>query len=345
MGGKAIKSVTLSRLDKQEYNEVKERVLRSLKEGIPGGIFREVPAYHSKPDFGDADILYSLTSPDESSAFFDAVLKSLGACKENTLRNGKVTSVAYPISESRYFQVDLIESNPCRLDFSLFYYGYNDVGYVLGRIARFLGMKLKDDGLYYPYTKEGSAQHVIKDLHITSDVSKALELLGYAPESYSEDDFGTMFDVYDFLTKTSYFCSDMFMSQHQNNKWRKRAKVRPGYHDFLSYITKKSMDQKYSYSDRDYLRSEKLYQLMRLDSFRLAYLDAERDEQINAAYKEHYNADKVRAITGADGNELGDLMRYMRDGMSKQEFKNFIMEMSSDDLERLIIKNYLELRG
>lgn len=169
MGGGAIKkngASICSRLPRAAYLAIKANVLAKLSPHVTAceGVL-ELPG---KADFGDLDVLYCqpegancakggkvLTVPDILKNHFGIVDPT------HSVRHGPVTSFAYDIKAflkvhcpevqppTDYFQVDFIRApSPESLAMCRFYFGYGDVGGILGRIFNFYGMKFGEAGLW-----------------------------------------------------------------------------------------------------------------------------------------------------------------------------------------------------
>ncbi|MFX7063789.1 hypothetical protein ABTH87_19220, partial [Acinetobacter baumannii] len=82
------------------------------------------------------------------------------------------------------FQVDLIKTANTSFDFAARYFGLNDFGNLIGRIAHQFGAKFGHLGLLYPIRDVRNNSHLIAEICITSDFSEALDLLGYDAARY-----------------------------------------------------------------------------------------------------------------------------------------------------------------
>lgn len=102
-----------------------------------------VMSYATKVDFGDLDVLI------EGGAGYDptTIAKMLQATE--VVRNGDVTSIGVKVDEG-IFQVDLIKTPKESFDFTARYFGFNDFGNLVGRIAHKFGAKFGHLGLLYP---------------------------------------------------------------------------------------------------------------------------------------------------------------------------------------------------
>lgn len=271
MGGHALKDVGVVRLPARLYAVLAERVVVRLTDGVlfPGLHARAIPALRTKPDFGDLDVL--VTHPDQDWGFDEARRAALTAVFRPTrvVPNGPVLSfdVAAPGDEAapeyagRRFQVDLIRVPPESFAFALGYFSYNDLGNLLGRVARLHGFKLGHAGLFRPFRAPGNESHFVRDILVTRDWSAALTFLGYDPGRWGQG-FDTKDEMFAFVAGSHAFHPVAFPLEHRSHKARVRDRKRPTYTAFLQWLT-----------DRDLIPAEELDEATRatIAQWALAY--------------------------------------------------------------------------
>lgn len=173
MGGNAFKELgTAKRLTSEEYILVSGCIL--LK--VLGFEAEKVRSVAEKKTHGDIDILIYHEMSDEE------ILRQLKQLNKDVshyynvlgfIRNGETSSVALSgENPSDFIQVDFIRSkDPCTARLC---YDFNDLGGLIGKLARVCGLKLTDTGLYYPvyinYQK-------YDDVAIASNIPDILALL------------------------------------------------------------------------------------------------------------------------------------------------------------------------
>ena len=59
MGGNALKNARTRRLDRRDFEQVSVAVVARLREAFPSARVEVIPAYATKADFGDLDVLVS----------------------------------------------------------------------------------------------------------------------------------------------------------------------------------------------------------------------------------------------------------------------------------------------
>lgn len=369
MGGNAIKTVETRRLNKAEYEALRDEVvgiisrLRSEylelchKSEAPPNRYasrhvEEVASYRNKPDFGDLDLLVSeplLLPPRPELSLREYIgirLKDISQeVVHNTARRSSeeqtecgsdecFESRASTISfEYKNFQVDLIFTPEPLVEAAHLYYGYNDLGNLLGKIAKAQGLRYGHKGLYWEYRR--GTQH-IKDLYVTRDLEVIADMLGVDAEVWKKG-FDTLEDIFEFVVNSKYFDTSIFQHENTNCVDRIRNRKRKVYEQFLQYIaTEKVLSRKASFWDygeryseakkagqeatlahMSYKRSEALSKLLtRFPKFKSEYLKATDDVYIRDTYKTRFNASIVRDVTGIaddDGQTLGEFMKFIKD--------------------------------
>lgn len=341
MGGNAIKKVPTVRLSRSRYHAYCEELEHALKSAFPGGDFRVIPAYGEKPDFGDLDMLYAFTDQSGYQAFHDQSPELLHAAQ--VVKNGDVMSMGVPISGDEYFQVDFIRSNPCKIDFAEFYFGYNDLGNLMGRIARYLGLKLGHEGLFYVFRPEEKPDYVFREVLVSNDVDTVLGLLGFDPEGYHRNDFARLSDVFEFVMSSRYMMKEIFLAGNHNHITRKREKKRGTYKAFIEYLETLPDDAHtpiYRFEEKSGLRNQMIYNIMQIDTFRRAFLETERAYQRRQEFLRRFDGKVVAEITGLSGVALGEFIQAFRNGMRKEAFEGYVLSVDPHTLERDILSAY-----
>ena len=252
MGGNAMRSFGVTRLNKTQYNELTQAIKSSFKNLIENNSnhynLAVVPSYRNKESFGDCDLLSDMPS--------EVFEKELTNNKDFTILgkkpNGSVVSYAVKFRDFEPFQVDLIRTNAYNFDFNLNYLSYNDLGNLIGRIAAALGFKFAHDGLYLQawFSHNGTSKNVErikeegktnehaeykKECLFLSDFQKAIEFLGFDYERFCKG-FDELEDILKYVTDSKYFCKDYFDLENRNHAQRMRDRKRATYHAALEYF-------------------------------------------------------------------------------------------------------------
>lgn len=301
MGGNALqqKGIKTRRADAAEYHgTIVPDVLARVQSALPGIPARPVPAYRNKLDFGDLDIVI------ESDALPPHWQTRLCTALDAGVRvaNGPVVSIPYG-----NFQVDFLTQSAADFDFALAYFAWNDLGNLIGRIARRMGFKFAHDGLWYINRRGAGDSRVVGELPVTKDFSTALEFLGYDAQRH-DDGFDDLESVYRYAASSRYFDPDAFPLEHRNHRARVRDRKRSSYTGFLKWLKAKKPPV-----GEQCQRSKHLERAMNaFPDFAQALHDnnraADRSEQVKAIYNGH----RVAELTGRRGKELGVYMACLQ---------------------------------
>lgn len=239
MGGNALKTVVTERLDKFEYDVVSDEVMFELmlfgnNRGIKPNNISVVPAYRAKASYGDLDIVIGATPPEKNSTIYselsDWIYTRMQASE--LVVNGNVWSFDY-----KNFQVDLIFVESDLFQTALVYYSYNDLGGLMGRIARRMGMKYGSDGLKARYWYN---ENQVSDWYVVStEPYEIFELLGYDYEVFTKG-FDTLTDIFEYTASSPFFNKELFVLENRNNHSRSRDSKRKTYTGFLTWLSDKS---------------------------------------------------------------------------------------------------------
>jgi hypothetical protein len=319
MGGKALKNVETRRYQREEYLAIEKEVLEKINAIFPNSRCEPIPAYHTKPSFGDMDIVIEHL---ESKKELEKHLESLGV--DEIFKNSDCWSTNY-----KDFQVDYIFVESKYYDSVLDYFSYNDIGNLLGRISRRFGFKLGQLGLNHVLLEKTT---MLEDINVTSNYSEALEFLGYDSKRFKQG-FETLEDMFDYVIQSEAFDPTVFALEGRNHDARTRDAKRPNYNKFLKYIEDKE------FPNVEEIDKEK--QLKRafgiFPEFKEKY-DAVFDRlRTKALIKEKFNGKIISNLTEYKGIQLGLFYHYLESEKSKiDDFSNFIIGMDKDAIESFI---------
>lgn len=333
MGGNALKNIYTRRYNKDEYFQLMEEVIGNLNNILPNRKVDVIPAYSGKESFGDMDVL--IESDNLPSNWINLVLDKF---KPNEwVKNGDVLSFDY-----KEFQIDLILSNFEEYDFALKYFSYNDLGNLLGRIAHKLGLKFGHAGLDY-VLRDNS--YVICKINITRDFDKTLEFLGYNPQRYYEG-FNNLEDIFNYVISSRYFNPDIYSYENRNHAARTRDKKRKTYREFLEWVEKQTDLPEFNYSEDKSVYIPLIVSFF--DDFKMKYSNCMKEYRKDLLFKEKFNGNIVKSLTGLEGKELGRFIALLSNGFdSKDDFKEWIIKADQYMINYLINMNFNEfyLRG
>ena len=321
MGGRALGIETI-RLNQKDYHEVFD----SLKILIPE--VELIPSYHSKPDFGDMDVLYRKGYINK-----DSILSDLNEhyFLKGYVENGDVLSVGIlmdvPYSKADIFQIDFIGSPPEFFNFAYNYFSYNDMGNLFGRVARSIDLKFGHKGLFYV---QRDGDHVLKEHLLTNMFSTALYHLGYDAERFYQG-FDTLEEIFEYIMTSRFYDFNKFDLKQRNRKARIRDEKRPNYRAFLEYATANPKVNRMLDS-----MGAKTYSFGAFPEFYRDYFIAYDQNELHKKFKLKYNGELIMRLTGLKGKELGEFMQWMKPKVDKDH----VMNIEREELDNYILSLY-----
>ena len=228
MGGLALKHLGVVRKSKDAYFKIAEKILPLLKTIAPSATL--VPACADKESFGDMDVLASLSPGAKPPA--DAIRRLFQP--RDIVHNGGVYSF-----DHENFQIDLILVPPEKFDCALAYFSYNDLGNLIGRTAKNLGLKHGHTGLRLPIHAPG--QKIQADtppraeITLSTNPEEILAFLDYDFHRFKQG-FKTLDEIFAFATTSKFFNPERFKDQNQNYENRRRNRQRPGFQKFAEHL-------------------------------------------------------------------------------------------------------------
>ena len=330
MGGNALKAESV-RLPAARYREVEHEAVITLQQHFPQRRIEAVMAYADKADFGDLDILIEADNDYNSRQFADALQAT------EVVANGDVTSIGLAIAEG-VFQLDLIRTESDSFDFACRYFGLNDFGNLIGRIAHKFGAKFGHLGLLYPMRDPDNKDHLIAELCITRDFGAALKLLGYDAPLYEDmratGQFKTLEDIFRYVVSSPYVNREIYLLDNRNHKARIRDAKRATYNAFLLWLDEQDAVQLPTYAWAESGTLARLEQkqaflemaFTRFPDFKFAHEQALAKYARKKQVKQQFNGALVAEITGLSGKQLGELMAQIRNSFADEtSFENFFL--------------------
>ena len=296
MGGNLFK---LGRKPRDEYLEIEADVRRFLDGLIPGG-FRIPRYYATKPDFGDMDIVVSrgaIESIGGTEAFVEALRSKLGVTEiQNT---GHVWATAY-----RDFQVDYFVRPTEVVDSTANYLAFNDLGNLVGKIFKRLGLKYGETGLLYVFRRESQPSYK-KELFVSRDWARILGFLGLDVAHWRAG-FSTLEEMFAWVVASPWFSVAPYVDRDRSTEKRRN---RPTMQRFMKWIETEKIDKRV-----DFRRERDAYVPEIAAAFPEVGLEEalgkERQAEADAvALRAKFSGGLVREWTGLDGKELGGFMR------------------------------------
>ncbi len=325
MGGNMFQKTR--RIRKSTFNRANNEILNILNSnGFVNS--RPIKSITEKKTFGDIDILIS-------NQYFNNLKPSdfIKQCFGDVLFQYTSSGISFVY---RGIQVDFILINWDLLETHTTFYDYNDLGNLIGRLAKFYYCKYKPIGLYFTlYTPKKDKK--LDDIFLSSDITEIFNFLGLDYDRYKLG-FDTYKDAFDFVMASHCFNSKMYFEKGVvDSESFRRDRKRKTYVRFLNYIKNKNITER----ERDSLVAV----LPKIDStFKNVNLISRIDKKLED-YEEYnkskdaFNGKVVMAYTGLTGKELGDFMGYLRNEYVRNlDVK--LYELSEEQIKNDILKFY-----
>jgi hypothetical protein len=227
MGGRALKTVQTVRKTKDEYQAIKKAMESLIGKIAPRHAV--IPACEDKQTFGDIDCLIVPYPSDNLGVEIQRVFQP-----REIVHNGDCWSF-----DLDNFQVDLIPIKPELFDTAFAYMAYGELGNIMGRIARGLGLKYGHKGLWLPVTNNKTNK--IGEIILTTKPEEIFQFLGYDHQQWKQG-FQTMEALFSFSASSPHFNPKAFQLEKLDCINRKRMQQRPNYLRFLEWLDKKYRD-------------------------------------------------------------------------------------------------------
>jgi len=321
MGGNAL-SVPTRRYSKDEYFQLQKEITHEL-----WFIYQSVltiPSYKNKDSFGDLDLIVNKPKYDNLNYFLEWDLGS-----KQIVTNGEVVSFEY-----KEFQVDLIHIDPTKLHIARTYFSYNDLGVLMGVLAKRLNCKYGHEGLFYTYYNHDRSYK--KDIFLSDEPPVIFNFLDLSYFKFL-DGFNDLEDIFKYVTTSKYFDTKAFINEEEWNHIRRtRNRKRLNWNKFINYLTTNNIQisnpkiEGVKYYVADYFSKVNL----------LEQLDELDHEQVTKSIiKTKFNGEIVSRLTGLTGKELGAFISsYKKD---KTDFTGYIVRTEIVDIEQDITEFWL----
>lgn len=299
MGGNALKNTTTRRYSADEYFTISAEVMEKLIRNIDAVNRCDlIEAYRTKESFGDADILYS-TSPGQGihTADIQRVFNP-----NEIVKNGDVISFDY-----KELQIDLIYSPGDCYEYALNYFSFNDLGNLVGKLAKRFNLSHGHKGLYLPL-RDGT--NMFDSILITHDHAATLKFVGLNPDTFAAG-FDTLEEIFNFVATSPQYNPEIYALENISSIGRIRDKKRDTYRKFLEF------GSNFTGSVTPYVKGfDKSIFLERIFK---AFPDALPRFQaavhkltVQRAVKEKFNGSLVSEMTKLTGQELGNFMKLLK---------------------------------
>jgi hypothetical protein len=324
MGGNALAPFGARRYKKEEYVELRNKVIHVLEGIVPEGRVWEIPYYWKKDSFGDLDLLVYSLEPEHYSKIIVAAAMFNGDLDMSVplVRNSDVLSIMF-----EQLQVDIIPMPQEDFITAYTYYAFNDLGNLVGKLFHKFGLKYGHRGLTYPM-RDGDNQY--DEIMVSKDARQTFGFLGLSYAKWAVG-FDTLDEIFEFVTSSPYFSSVPFQYENLNHTNRIRDRKRTTYHAFLEYIKDKPCTYDFHEDKSAYLDAIFDY----FPGFEEKYIESRKKLEHRLKVKEHFNGEMASEWTGFKGMRLGKFMHRLKD--KRGEFAKWVLDYSPVKLKEIVL--------
>lgn len=238
------------------------------------------------------------------------------------------------------FPIDLILIDEEDWEMAPYFYNYDPLGSLVGKIAKKFDLTFSPHGLYFSFRSKGSG--VCRDILVSNNPEQIFRFLGFNFERYQKG-FETLHSIFKFIVSSSHFNGDFFALENLSSKKRNSMSKRKRYLKFLVYIEKKRSRIKECFYEKD----PSMYLGIIDHEFPEANIlmqisECERVEVQKSIISEKFNGQKVMLWVPelSAGLELGRVLLEYRH--SKDDFNAFLLSATELDLEQDFKTWYLD---
>ncbi len=327
MGGNIKFASPTTRYTRDDYLALEAEVINT----VYGAVFNEegfnnfrkncvqaIKAYHTKDSFGDMDLV--LNSKYLVANWTAEILRAFNLGDGDHSKNGNVFSISY-----KNFQIDLIVMSDENFTSALEYYAYNDLGNLVGRLAKRIGVKYGHEGSVI-VVKDGD--QVLGEIKLSSDTADIYKLLGLDYATY-QNGFDTIEEIFKFVTTSTYFNPDIFLLENRNAVSRERDRKRKTYREFLEYCDANTFEHVYDYKEKSerggYGVREPFFTQLIVAAYPHVLEEYNNIISRNTRqklFKAKFNGTVCGVQTGLKDAELGKFMNYSRSRLDEDAVIN-----------------------
>jgi hypothetical protein len=318
VGGNAISQT--QRLKRDEYERYEQELIALLGNFLKTP-FAPLQFYSEKESFGDIDFVVAQPKPDRRD--LEIFFRQIGSREQYF--NGDMLSFEY-----KNFQVDLNFVAVENYATALFYFAYNDLNNLIGRIAHKFGLKFGFDGLCYQIRTESGYR--AKKITLSKDPAAIYTFLGYDYSRFLQG-FKNREAIFEFVAASRYFNSAIFELDELNHINRTRNKKRQTYQLFLQWLAGKTFNEFRFEEDKSIylIRIHNHFYVpggVNLLGELAIYAEEHRKHEFAKAL---FNGGQLMKTYGLNGSALGkviaDFKRDFCETRSQTDFEQAVFEM------------------
>lgn len=344
MGGKALKTIEVSSMNKTSFETVSKEVIEKIRKELNTSFVEVLPYYRDKATFSDIDVVISKDAVEKYG--FDNFHNYLreGLKSPEQKGNSQIYSFGYN-HDGKFYQVDLMYHDEKVFDKAITYFAYNDLNILMNFIATSnFDLTFKKEGINHVIYGETKTQKV-GDYLAEINFYDVLDFLGLNKEQHKIG-FSSLKDMYDFIYESPYFDTAAFKrkTEKENREELKRAE-RKTYSGFIQYIKEKP-------AKRSILMNKTHDE--RLDLFFHTFPHAkkqyenilENNKKITE-FRKVFNGFNISNLLGikAENKVLGAIMRKVKLDFQNNEMNiaNWTKENGVEKLNNLILETHKEM--
>lgn len=317
MGGNAIKDSvrfdnTVKKMIERKINHFMTIFSEHLNHYSHVPAYRYVRSYVNKQTHGDIDVVVLADVLFENPKWFEALqsdlITILSVSPDNIKKNSNVVSFGLPLRGNIY-QVDLIFHRSDVYEIATYYYDWNDLGNLIGRIAHSIGFRFGHEGLAYIHRDENT---IYGKTTLSKDIGEILDFLGFSDPLKVISGFDELEDIFEFVASSKYFNPDIYLLHNRNSISRRRDAKRHTYQQFLKWCE--------NIPEREYYvrNPDKTFYLplafRKFPGFEQEFQRIETEynttKKMLDERREYYNGKLMMEWTGLTGKELGGFMKF-----------------------------------
>jgi hypothetical protein len=334
MGGQAFGDLT-RRYDRDEYEKFSNRVLSHLHSLFPDVTVLEIPFYFEKQTFGDMDIL--VESDNLPNNWVEKLISFYKLKEGSYQKNSNVFSFVY-----RQFQIDLIVTSSKYIRSSYYYFAYNDLGNLIGRISHKMGLKIGHKGLSIILRDPENDNHQLGEIELTQDFFKGLEIIGLDGKRYNNG-FDNLEQIFEYVASSHYFDPEIYLLHNRNHAAKIRDRKRKTYSEFLDWCASSGATANYKWPEVSDRGGYNIREPWFTDVICAHFPEAKQkvdaiiaQYEMDKKFKEKFNGKIVMELTGLQGKELGEFMKYAKERLLITFPKDHIIKTGEREVKRYI---------
>lgn len=280
--------------------------------------------YATKPDFGDLDLVVY----DQFNEFEQLKIDNGWV---NGISNGNCYSFPY-----KNFQVDIIFTTKRTYETTLNFMSFNDLGNLIGKIARTRGLKYGYKGLVYEFRDE-KATHYKADIILTRNMQEICIELNLDWHVWYKG-FETREDMFKWITSSRFFTKSAFLFENQTNRTRVRDRKRSTIQAFCQWMDTTDIELNTGYVPK--VTTKEL--LINWEDFSYNFFYHYDKLQRSYQISKKFNGDIIMNLTGLQGKELGAFIKDVKAELDKTygSWQDYAIQHRSHQIREYITNTY-----